>query len=228
MTEPLAPTPTGPLTARIADTLRQKITSGELAPGERLSEHALSVHLGISRNTLREVFRVLTHDGLLQHQANRGVFVAAPSATEVMDLFRVRHLLEPAALAGAYPGHPALMALRLACQDALRARDAGDWRSVGTANMAFHRAVVELADSPRLNQWFARLLAELRLVFGQLHDAQVLHAPFVEMNQHILQLAEAGQFNPAAEALKRYLEQSERVVLAALARQAAGGEMEVR
>lgn len=52
----------------------KKITIGELPPGERLSETALSETLEISRNTLREVFRVLTQEGLLTYKPNRGVF----------------------------------------------------------------------------------------------------------------------------------------------------------
>ena len=48
------------LSDRIAEQMRQKIVHGEFAPGQRLSEAALSEHLQISRNTLREVFRLLT------------------------------------------------------------------------------------------------------------------------------------------------------------------------
>lgn len=46
------------LAVTIAETIRYKITVGELTPGQRLSEAALSEELDISRNTLREVFRV--------------------------------------------------------------------------------------------------------------------------------------------------------------------------
>ena len=50
------PTPAPPpaaqtLSERVAEQLRQKITQGEFAPGQRLSEQALSESLGISRNT---------------------------------------------------------------------------------------------------------------------------------------------------------------------------------
>lgn len=47
-------------------------------PGQKLSEAALSESLDISRNTLREVFRTLTKEGLIKHAPNRGVFVATP------------------------------------------------------------------------------------------------------------------------------------------------------
>jgi len=204
---------------RVADQVRQMITEGEFAPGQRLSEQALSERLGISRNTLREVFRVLTKDGLLKHAPNRGVFVAIPSMAAIIDIYRVRRLIECQALSQAYPRHPAKKKMREAVETALRCRDSGDWVGTGSANMAFHMAIVELADSERLNLLFAQVLAELRLAFGLLRDAEFLHAPYVDMNLKLLELAEAGEFTAAAAALSDYLTHSERIVLAVYARQ---------
>lgn len=210
---------------RVAEQLRRKITQGEFAPGQRLSEQALSDDLAISRNTLREVFRVLTKDGLLKHVPNRGVFVAVPSIASIIDIYRVRRLIECQALAQAYPRHPAKRRMRDAVEAAQRCRDAGDWPGVGTANMSFHMAVVELADSERLNLLFAQVLAELRLAFGMLQDAEFLHAPYVDRNLAILEQAEAGQFEQAAATLGDYLIHSERLVLAVYARRLADGSI---
>jgi len=206
------------LSERMAEQVRQKITHGEFSPGQRLSEQALSDDLGISRNTLREVFRMLTKDGLVKHSPNRGVFVAIPSIASIIDIYRVRRLIECQALAQAYPRHPAKKKMRQAIDASLRCREAGDWTGAGTANMAFHMAVVELADSERLNALFGSVLAELRLAFGLLKDPEFLHAPYVDMNVKILDLAEAGEFAKAATALNDYLVHSERIVLAVYAR----------
>ena len=206
------------LNDRVAELIRQKIVKGEFSPGQRLSEAALADSFEISRNTLREVFRTLTKEGLLKHAPNRGVFVAVPSIASIIDIYRVRRLIECQALAQAYPRHPAKKKMRDAVETALRCRAEGDWLGVGTANMAFHMAVVELADSERLNQLFAPVLAELRLAFGLLRDPEFLHAPYVDMNVKILQLAEAGDYAGAAAALNDYLVHSERIVLAVYAR----------
>ncbi|WKB55718.1 GntR family transcriptional regulator [Eleftheria terrae] len=224
MTAPVTPPPAVTLTDRVAEELRQKVTAGEFAPGQRLSEQALADQLGISRNTLREVFRVLTKDGLLRHEPNRGVFVAVPSIAAIIDIYRVRRLIECQALAQAYPRHPAKKHMRQAVEQALKARESGDWLAVGTANMAFHMGVVELADSERLNQLFAQVLAELRLAFGLLRDPEFLHAPYVDMNRDILELAEAGEFGKAAAKLNDYLVHSERIVLAVYARKLDEGD----
>ncbi len=210
------------LSDRIAEQVREKIVHGEFAPGQRLSEAALSDSLEISRNTLREAFRMLTKEGLLKHEPNRGVSVAIPSIAAIIDIYRVRRLIECQALAQAYPRHPARKRLREAVDKALRCRGAGDWRGVGTANMEFHQAIVELADSERLNEMFSHLLAELRLAFGLLNDPEFLHAPYVDSNVKIIDLFEAGHPQEAAAALGDYLVHSERIVLAAYARRIAG------
>lgn len=216
-TDPQSPV-TQALSVRIAEVLTQKITQGEFTPGERLSELTLSESLGISRNTLREVFRMLSKDGLLKHAPNRGVFVVIPSIASIIDIYRVRRLIECQALAQAYPRHPAKKKMRDAVEKSLKSRASGSWPDVGTANMAFHMAIVELADSERLNHLFGSVLAELRLAFGLLRDPEFLHAPYVDMNANILELAEAGEFARASATLNDYLIHSERIVLAVYAR----------
>lgn len=203
---------------RTAEIIRVKIIAGDLTPGMRLSEAALSEQLNISRNTLREVFRLLTQEGLLRHEPNRGVKVALPDMAAVIDIYRIRRLIECDALRQAYALHPAIARMTCAVNAARQWRDEGNWRNVGTENMAFHSALVELADSERMNRLYRQLSAELRLAFGHLNDHQMLHAPYIEKNAHILALLLAGNNSEAASTMEGYLHLSERTVIAALAR----------
>lgn len=202
----------------ITAEIRRKLVDGELAPGQRLSEAALSESLKISRNTLREAFRMLAHEGLLKHEPNRGVFVSVPDMGSIIDIYRARRFVECQALSQAYPKHPAVARMRECVASAVRCSEVSDWAGVGTSNMGFHAAIVELADSPRLNTFYAHLSAELRLVFGLLNDPEFIHAPYVDMNTAILQRLQEGRPAEAAAALDAYLVQSERTVLAAYAR----------
>ena len=83
---------------RLADILRSRITEGFFAPGERLAEDAIGTALGVSRNTLREAFRLLTHEKLLVHKLNQGVFVRRLDVADVVDLYHVRRVVEGAAV----------------------------------------------------------------------------------------------------------------------------------
>ncbi|MES5098663.1 GntR family transcriptional regulator [Agrobacterium sp. BA1120] len=212
MTEPL------PLADRVAKDIRDLLIIGALTPGQRLSEAAFSERLDVSRNSLREAFRLLTKDGLLRHEANRGVFVSVPSTEQIIDIYRVRRMLECGALRQAWQKHPSVATMRQAVEHAKKQRELGDWREVGSANMRFHAAVVDLSDSSRLSDFYARVAAELRLSFGLLNDPEQLHSPFVDMNDQILGLVESSKVAEAASQMELYLNLSERTVLKALER----------
>lgn len=207
-----------PLPEKLATLLRDRLIEGAFSPGQKLSEQALSESLGVSRNTLREAFRLLTKEGLLQHEANRGVFVMVPDIASVIDIYRVRRVVECGALSNAYPKHPAVVYMQDAVKTAQDASTRQDWRQVANANMAFHAAIVALADSARLSAVYAQIAAELRLSFTLLDDPELLHAPYVAMNADILAQLEDAQPQLATAMLETYLNQSERTVLAALTR----------
>lgn len=204
--------------APLADVLRERIIDGDFAPGSRLSESALAEQLDVSRNTLREAFRVLAEQGLIEHVPHRGVSVASPTIADIIDIYRARRIIECTALRQSEPEHPAVQLMRASLADAERHLPLEDWRRVGSANMAFHDAIVALADSPRLARTYRDVAAELRLVFLEIDDPRSLHEPFVRKNRAVLTaLMERGP-EAAADELERYLMASERTVLGAFTR----------
>jgi len=82
------------LPASVAERLRGLITEGELPPGTRLNERALCDRLGISRTPLREAFRLLAADGLVDLLPNRGATVVSLSGTDIRESFEVMGALE--------------------------------------------------------------------------------------------------------------------------------------
>ena len=212
---------------RVADVLRRRITEGDLPPGSRLSEEQLVQVLRVSRNTLRESFRLLTHEGLLVHQLHRGVFVRVLDEADLVDLYRLRRAVEGSVVRSLTGGEP-LDPLRDDVAAAERAAAAGNWRAVGTANMRFHAHLVGLAGSPRLDEVSARLLAELRLAFSAVASPAELHAPYVARNRALLALLEGGAAEQAARALDDYLDDSLAELLAALGGQSAPPQRQER
>jgi DNA-binding GntR family transcriptional regulator len=96
-----------------------------------------------------------------------------------------------------------------------RAMKDDDWRALGTANMMFHQAVGELADSPRIDELMRNILAELRLVFHTMADPRRFHEPYLERNKEILVAIEAGDGSRAERLMIKYLEDSERQIVEA-------------
>jgi DNA-binding GntR family transcriptional regulator len=82
------------LPATVADRLRELIIEGELQAGMRLNERALCDRLGVSRTPLREAFRLLAAEGLVQIQPNRGAQVVALSEEDIRESFEVMSGLE--------------------------------------------------------------------------------------------------------------------------------------
>ena len=82
----------------VAAALRQAVSAGEYSPGEKLNEVIVAEKMGISRNTLREGFASLTAEGIIDRIPHRGVFIASPTAADVLSLFRARAVVEPGAV----------------------------------------------------------------------------------------------------------------------------------
>ncbi|WP_327328005.1 GntR family transcriptional regulator [Streptomyces sp. NBC_01210] len=211
---------------RVAGILRDRIMEGFLPPGTRLSEEALGGALGVSRNTLREAFRLLAHEKLLDHELNRGVFVRTVSQENAVDLYRVRGFIETAAVRS-LPTAPdsVLQALSAAAEEGERAAEESRWADVGTANMHFHQAIVALSCSPRLEDFMQQVLAELRLVFHVMEDPRTFHEPYLRRNRKMLAVLQARDAAAAEQILKEYLTDAENEIISAYkpAKAAAGG-----
>jgi DNA-binding GntR family transcriptional regulator len=195
-----------------ADRLRTMIASGEFSPGAQLSEERLSDQLGVSRNTLREAFRLLARDRLVEHVFNRGVFVRRLSAEDVTDLYAARRVLEEAAVRACTPTSPALDAAAAAVTTARDAAAAGDWGTVGTADVRFHAELVRAVPSTRIHGLMDGLLAEMRLAFLTADDPASFHAEFVERNEAIVVALRAGDQTGASALLADYLDDAERTL----------------
>ena len=204
---------------RVADVLRRRITEGDLTPGTRLSEEQLVDALRVSRNTLREAFRLLTHERLLVHQMHRGVFVPELRESDLVDLYRLRRAIECDVVRSLADVDDAqLRPLHDDVAAGESAAERGDWIAVGTANMRFHRHLVGLAGSHRTDEVTARLIAELRLAFHAVASPEELHRPYVTRNRSLLDLLARGEFDRAAKELEEYLHDSEAQLLLAVRR----------
>lgn len=193
----------------IARHLRDEILQGILRAGSPLREAALAKGFDVSRNTVREAFRLLERDRLTSHQVHRGVVVRTLAPHEISDLYRVRHLLEGNGLRQSSPEK--LNALRSAVATAERYALLGDDRQVVTADLGFHQAIVDLAGSARLSEIFAALLVELRLGLTVLEPDASKH--WLEENKLLLGFLEDGKVEVAEKALEDYLRRSERDLL---------------
>lgn len=154
---------------QVAQLLREMIADGHLAQGERLPEVPLSKAVGVSRNTLRDAIRVLGSEGLVTHELHRGAVVRVLSAKDINEIYEIRRSLELRALRRVSDGGEAalspLQETLVACEDAVR-RD--DYTAFVEHELEFHGALVANLGNSRLDEFFGRVLGELRLLFSKL------------------------------------------------------------
>ena len=193
-----------------AGILRENIIAGHLKPGQRLSEQQLVEELSVSRNTLREAFRLLIHENLLDHELNRKISVRKLTEDNVVEIYRTRKFVECNAIRPlAEPPEKGLAAVRKAVADGDAAAADGRWQDLGTANIHFHQAIAALAGIETLDILMAGKFAELRLVFHAMPDRRRFHEPYLAGNHEILDLLETGDGQRAAQRLAEYLDVAE-------------------
>lgn len=123
----------------VTTEIRQRILSGEFAPGEVLRQEALAEELGVSRVPVREAITRLTGEGLLTSVPHKGAYVAELSVDEVKETFDIRLRLEPwlfSEAVGRISAAEIGKAERLVAE--MDNADAGDW---GRLNWRFHETL---------------------------------------------------------------------------------------
>ena len=160
----MQPLETGPaLIDQVHDQLVAAIASGDLAPGERLTQENVAALLGVSRQPVSHALQILKRRGLLIEHGKRGLAVAPLDRHRIMSLYQIREVLDG-------------LAARLAaerCCDGLaapddiaaldEALDDGEALAATThvkqlvlADVAFHSALHRLSGNPEI----ARTVAE--------------------------------------------------------------------
>lgn len=91
--------PTRALYIEVAELLRQRIYSRQLAPGSWIDEMKMAEEFGISRTPLREALKVLASEGLVTMKVRRGAYVTEVSEKDLRDVYHLLSLLESDATA---------------------------------------------------------------------------------------------------------------------------------
>jgi len=171
----------GPVVPQVANLLRQRLHTGHWVPGDRLpNEVALAAEFGVGRSSVREAVRLLVQDGLLDVRHGSGTFVAEarPGTGDVRQLVRRARVLEVYEVRRALEVEAArLAAQRVRPEDVERLRATlaarqdhrdGDPAVFVDADLAFHRAIVELSGNALLLSLFGAAEPVLREILTDL------------------------------------------------------------
>lgn len=200
--------PRGSTVGHVVAHLRDGILYGRYAPGQRLIEADLTRDLNVSRGPLREAFRRLTAEGLIESVPNRGAVVRRLSKKESHELFEIRTALEMLA-ARLAAVNIAAAGVRVRFEEAIvpiwsdLPRDAPS--SYLDENKLFHQAIVDASGNDQL----ATLIRQMQLPLILFQHSRALTPDILALSnaEHraIARAILAGDADAAAEAVRRHL-----------------------
>lgn len=149
-----------PLRKQVYKVLRGAILKGELMIGEKMTEMQIAAELSVSRTPVREAFRMLEQEELINIIPQQGVFVAGiETKKEIDDIFQLRTELEGLAayLAAQNIDQEEKELLKNYIQEIENCIQNNDQRGCIRVDIAFHRIIKEAAK----NKWLAKFLDTL-------------------------------------------------------------------
>jgi len=160
----------GATVAHVVERLRDDLLERRFLPGQRLVEKELTDRFAVSRGPVREAFRRLAAEGLIELSPNRGALVRRLSQREMQDLFQIRCELEALAARLAAQAAEADQRERFALEIAAIFKD-GCRQSAAymDENQRFHASIMRLAGNVQLSDLCTQL--RLPLIMAQVGDA---------------------------------------------------------
>ncbi|WP_342641384.1 GntR family transcriptional regulator [Rhodoligotrophos ferricapiens] len=194
----------------VVDYLRRGILAGEFAPGQRLISREIIEQIGVSRGPLREAFRRLAAEGLIELTTNRGASVRRFSRDEIAEIFEIREMLEGLAAQ--------LAAKKIDLRDNRRrfeeiwapqaSRKFTSSQEFIEANRLLHRVIMEISGNAQLSKLIDQMA--LPVVMFQLRRLMSPEDVTKSMQEHIA-IAEAilaGDGQRAEDAMRTHLRSS--------------------
>jgi len=177
--------------AIVADRLRIEILSGALGPGTRLQQAKVAQRMRTSTTPVREAFRQLAVEGVLDLDPHRGVIVHEPSKPELLEVYEMRSVLEPMCMTKTVEriSDRELAEAESLCRQMEREKEPGAWVML---NAKFHSVLVGASRSPLLianvnnlrNRSAIYIAASFRLAPERMQAANAEHAAMVEACRH--------------------------------------------
>ncbi len=183
-----------------ADRIREGILSGGFAQGAHLVEARIAEDLNVSRGPVREAFKLLRAEGLLEEEPRRGTFVVSLSPADVREIYGLRAAIEgrAARLLATDPAAPAVAELRELFGRMEEAVAAGDPPTVFRRDLEFHDGLCRLSGNARLHEVFVRYVPMLRALLRLDERVEASLDEIVTQHRPLVQAIEAGDAEEAA------------------------------
>ena len=200
------------LTDEIVDIIRDRILKGEYKIGEKIKENQIATEFKVSRTPIREAFKQLENEGLIDYVPNRGCFAKGFTRQDIEDIYAVRKALELMAVEWAVSRISGEQIAALQEQSELMefytARKDSD--KVLELNSAYHNIIYDAAGS----RFMAQILRSYKEYIEQTRKVILYEQTYLEeiLKEHkkVLDAIIARVVEGAKKAMGEHLEMSQR------------------
>lgn len=194
----------------------RQIVSGELKPGDRLSDVELASKLGVSRTPVRQALHRLAQDELITFDPRRGFWVRDLTIDDIHELYEVRVALEVLALKRAAPKleHKELKALLNQVVHLKQELLQGKIPEFLEHDFLFHNVLIQASGNGRLIRTLATLRSQVSIF--QIRDTEFPGRMERALEEHeaVLEALLAGRWDEAADLLATHIIVAKERVLA--------------
>jgi DNA-binding GntR family transcriptional regulator len=205
---------------QVADQLRAEILSGRIPPGTRLLQDEEAERLGVSRTPVREAFRQLETEGLVEIVPHRGAIVTRLSLQDIREIYLIRQQLEPlaASMAAENATEEDLCAIEDVLNELSAASDDEDRSRLLDLNKRFHLLIYEASHLSQLVKVIASLWGPIETVRASYVAAPVTAKHAVEEHGLLFRAIREENGTAAAELTRKHLGATERGLVERLRR----------
>lgn len=185
--------------------LREEILDAVLAPGEPLVTTAIAARLGVSATPVREALRLLESEDLVELFTHGSARVATVSVAEAIEIYELRRLIEPPAVARAVQvgGAHYIAGIERAFAEVVAARILTHRIHAG-----FHRSLFAACDSRWMRHEAIRLMEHGQRFVAAVVGSHGLPGDPIDTHRPLRDLAIAGDADGAAAELEAHLDTS--------------------
>ena len=193
-----------------ADLIRDEILAGRFLQGEHLVESKIAEQLNVSRGPIREAFKLLRAEGLLEEEPRRGTFVVSLRASDVREIYGLRAAIEgrAAKLLASSRDPVALQELRRLFSEMEAAAREGDVPPVYARDLAFHEGLCRLSGNGRLHEVFVRYVPMLRALLRVDEQVSESAKAIAEEHRPLLEAIERGEVEEAVSLAEQHCDRA--------------------
>lgn len=205
---------------RVVKSILHDIFSGTVVGGDRLVEEELASRLGVSRTPIREALRELTSIGVIWLKPNHGAMVRPFGATQLLEIYHMRRLLEGEAtrLACRSINRTTLKEIRDGMQILLRETNRNTaWSEQALAlDQQLHHLIAQHSGSERLAEEIHRYWTLARSIAEAVRNTSFTQEHAISEHAAIIDRLLEGKADAAGKAMSQHIEQRAQTALQAL------------